>query len=119
MKFIPETVFTRADSRHLASETHLRIQILEIPNTDAPPGFFDIRHGELLIIVLSGSGVLETRDASQSLKKGDQALVTQSESFRLVPSAQPSDLFVQMIWAPGPHACKTCAELISATDSPE
>jgi hypothetical protein len=91
--------------RHIASEPHMRVQVLTL-TTESSKEFFDTYHGELLIIVLEGSLKLTTIDRSEILNRGDQALLIDSEKFNALPADGHSEVKVEYIWAPGNNPCK-------------
>ncbi|MBU1410377.1 hypothetical protein KKC22_02555 [Myxococcota bacterium] len=97
------------ENRHLASEPHLRIQILTMSyRKDAKR--FDAYHGELLIQILDGSASLETAKEKAVLAPGDQVLLVDGEGFILNPAEEAKTIKAQFIWAPGLNPCRTCWE---------
>ncbi len=109
MQFSSAEIFQRDDGRHLASEPHLRVQILTL-DYQAAPQFFDGYHGELLIQIHDGAALLSTRNAERRMEVGDQALLVDGEAFMLNPVEEGKTVRAQYIWAPGPNPCKTCWE---------
>lgn len=108
MNFLPKTVFqNEQESRHLASEPHMRIQIMKISST-ASQELFDRYHGELLIIIWSGDAVLKTKDGIQRMGIGDQCLLVDGEPFNLRPETEGKEIVAQMIWSPGMNPCEEC-----------
>ncbi|MBU1535722.1 hypothetical protein KKF84_10405 [Myxococcota bacterium] len=96
-------------NKHLASEPHIRIQILTIPYR-AGQKLFDEYHGELLIQILDGSAILQTLNEERALVPGDQVLLEDGEGFVLRPSEKEKTVKAQFIWAPGLNPCKICWE---------
>lgn len=93
--------------RHVASETHIRIHISEIPCREDISLYSDY-HGELLLVVLKGNGKLVTRDETVSLSDKDQILLVNSEPFFLTSDSIDDMMVVQFCWLPGPYECKIC-----------
>jgi hypothetical protein len=77
------------ENRHLVSEAHMRVQVITIPHAHED-GLFDRYHGELLIQVLDGSGLLKTVNSEITMQVGDQALLMNGEGFSLGPTAGSS-----------------------------
>jgi len=97
--------------RHLASEAHLRAQIVSIPASDerTSDALFSGYHGELLILCAKGSVRVRTGESTTVLEERDQALLIDGEPFR-VDRADGHDAVVQLIWTPGPTPCRACWE---------
>ena len=104
-----ETLLNLDEGRHLASEPHMRIQLMRIDTTPTAD-LFDRYHGELMVIAISGGIVLHLTGGTQLLNEGDQCLLAGSEPFKLGPEAEGTASVVQMIWSPGLSACKECWE---------
>ncbi len=96
------------ESRHLVSEPHIRIQTSEIPFIKDEK-YFEF-HGEVLIIILDGCGILKTKTRSFELKTNDQILLTNEDSFFLTSKDENTRLKVEFIWTPGLYVCKKCWE---------
>ena len=95
-KFTTE-MFSTLGSEHIASEPHMRIQIVIITNHYVFSGYFDNYHGELLIIVLEGRINLRTSSGLlEELTEGDQALLVDGEGFNITKSS-PS--FSHHLWS--------------------
>ncbi len=110
MNFFSSEIFNNCDNRHIASEPHIRIQILTIQfREDAD--FFENYHGELLIIIHSGTAKIQTRSEEKTLSDNDQVLLIDGEGFILNPLNESEEIKVQFIWTPGPNPCKFCWEL--------
>lgn len=108
MKIWHQSTFqTETESRHLASEPHMRIQVMRI-DTVSTTDLFDGYHGELLIMIWSGNAVLRTAEGSQPLKAGDQCMLVDGEPFKINPEAEGAPIVVQMIWSPGTTRCEKC-----------
>lgn len=101
------TLQQETESRHLASEPHMRIQVMKI-ETKTYRELFHGYHGELLIVVWSGTALLETATESQLLNAGDQCLLAGGEPFKVEPEAEGTSIIVQMIWSPGVNPCEEC-----------
>jgi len=87
----------------------MRVQVITIPHVheDRP---FDQYHGELLIQVLDGSGLLKTVNSEITMHVGDQALLMNGEGFSLRPTVESAHVKAQFVCAPGMNPCKTCWE---------
>lgn len=95
------------NSRHFASEPHLRIQVIPIPVGHASESLFDF-HGELLLICLYGKVVVRTTESRFPLVEYDQLLLIDGEKFS-VENCTETEAKVQFIWAPGLNSCTHCA----------
>ncbi len=111
-KFTTE-MFSTLGSEHIASEPHMRIQIVIITNHYVFSGYFDNYHGELLIIVLEGRINLRTSSGLlEELTEGDQALLVDGEGFNITKSSPSiADAKLEFIWSPGPNPCQICWEM--------
>lgn len=110
MNYFSSQTLSEATGRHIASEPHLRIQVLSIP-ADASSEFFDHYHGELLLLILEGKAKIRTPESEIELSQGDQVLLVDGEKFNILPASGYNEVKVQYIWAPGPNPCKFCWEL--------
>ena len=97
--------------RHFASEAHLRIQVLPVPVTGAgdPRELFAGYHGELLVLCVQGGCSVRTKDGSNQLDEGDQALLVDGEPFA-IDRIDERDGVVQLVWTPGMNPCRVCYE---------
>jgi hypothetical protein len=98
------------EGRHIASESHVRIQILSIPgmSPELRSDYFDAYHGELLIVGLRGSCRVEGPTSYVVLDETDEVFLSAGEPFRIV-GIDPSGAAVQMIWTPGiSDPCAVC-----------
>lgn len=110
MDYFSSELFAKADNRHIASEPHIRIQVLTISYRE-DVDFFDKYHGELLIIIHSGAAKIQTRAKEKILKTNDQVLLIDGEGFILNPVDKLEEVKAQFIWTPGPNPCKDCWEI--------
>jgi hypothetical protein len=97
--------------RHLASEAHLRVQVVSVPAArEPPPGeLFSGYHGELLVLCLQGRCRVDIGASTLELDAHDQALLVDGEPFRILGTDADGAL-VQLIWTPGPTPCRACWE---------
>lgn len=95
-----------SQTRHLASEPHIRIQVITIPYYDGDK-YFEF-HGELLLIALKGEGYVKTKKRKIEFKKDDQVLLTDGDPFYLSSKAPDTAMIVQFIWTPGLNPCEHC-----------
>jgi len=96
--------------RHLASEPHIRIQVLPVRARSEDDGsLFAEYHGELLIHCLDGACRVRTASDRVELAAGDQVLLVDGEPFR-IDHVEDHEGVVQLIWAPGLNPCQTCWE---------
>ena len=91
--------------QHIASEPHIRVQILEI--SSSLPGGYSY-HGELLLLILSGACTVRTEKENRTVNVGDQVLLTDGEKFEIALLNEAFPVIVQMIWTPGMNPCKVC-----------
>ena len=102
---LPHERLLRSKGRHVASEPHLRIQVLEFKTGAEPPRPFAF-HGELLLITLAGQATVRTAKGRWPLGVHDQFLLMDGEPFAVEATEQ--DAVVQFVWTPGPNPCPTC-----------
>ncbi len=99
----------KEQSRHLISESHVRIQVLNIDSSISEE-FFKIEHGELVILLLSGVATLKVHTNEILFERGDMAVLVKGDSFSIRPQSDDLVIKVQLIWAPGPNPCEDCSE---------
>ena len=95
----------RKAGQHIASEPHIRVQILEI--SSSLPGGYSY-HGELLLLILRGTCAVRTEKEDRMVNVGDQVLLADGEEFKIALLNEDSPVIVQMVWAPGMNPCKVC-----------
>lgn len=95
----------RKAGQHIASEPHIRVQILEISTSLSASYSY---HGELLLLILRGTCALRTEKENRIVNVGDQVLLTAGEKFEIALPNDSSTVIMQMIWTPGINPCKVC-----------
>lgn len=100
-------IANETESRHLASEPHMRVEVMRI-ETKSTSALFDKYHGELLIVIWSGNATLHTASGAQLLQAGDQCLLSNGEPFKIEPEINGNAIVVQLIWSPGLSQCDKC-----------
>ncbi len=83
---------------HIASEQHVRIQVLEIKPGERPP--WPIDRGNLLITVIRGLCRVRANEKEAVLHSGEQWLLDEGDTVQ-VTSADQDIAIVQYLWAPG------------------
>jgi len=94
---------------HIASEPHSRIQVLIAPEKEHD--LWQIAHGELLLIAISGVCVVKTEHEECLLNPGEEAYFLQGEMFSLYSENKNTETLIQAIWTPGISGeCSICKE---------
>lgn len=91
---------TGAVGRHLLSEEHIRIQVLQV---DAVPrDLWRLPRGAVLVIVLSGACQLFTEDGGPiHLSLSDQVVLFAGEAFAFQSYSATELATLQFVWVPG------------------
>jgi len=85
--------------RHIASEQHVRIQVLEIKPGSRDPWAVD--RGSLLITVISGHCHVRANEKQATLGPGEQWLLDEGDLVAVTRANQEEEAIVQYLWAPG------------------
>lgn len=99
MKYWKEKFLLEMVGNHVASESHIRVQIVDIPKIELKPWL--LSKGELLIIALLGSCIISTESEKQQLFPHDQVLLVEGERFSICRCHSEEQSIVQLIWTPG------------------
>ena len=109
MKRLSKSHLIKSAGSHVASEAHVRVQVLAVEQQENPE-LFSGYHGELLLLALKGTCMVWAEGDWVALVEGDQALLIDGEAFCLEPAGD--EVLVQFTWMPGPNPCETCWENI-------
>jgi hypothetical protein len=85
--------------RQIASQPQSRVQVVEVSFPDKVE-LWPVDHGEILITVLKGKGIIRTKQAENTIEVDDQVLLTEGDEFALLPAGIDNPFVVQMYWAP-------------------
>ena len=86
-------------AREIASQTQARAQVVEVPfRQDAQLETVD--HGDILITVIKGNGLIKAEESEHALERNDQVLLTEGDCFSLLPASDNDPFVVQIYWAP-------------------
>ena len=91
--------YIESTNRLIASQPQSRAQVVEIPYQEKV-SLSPVEYGELLITVLKGTGIIETRDDRGTIGQGDQVYLVEGDEFGLVAAGQESSFLVQIYWTP-------------------
>lgn len=97
------------ENRHIASESHIRIHLSEIQYKNEEH-YFDF-HGELLIIIIEGTGIIKTKLKEIEVNTNDQILLINGESFFFTAKNENTTVKAEFVWTPGMNPCKDCWEI--------
>ena len=59
-----------------------------------------VDHGELVVTVVKGMGLIKTGAAENSIETGDQVYLVEGDEFALLPADPDIPFVVQMFWSP-------------------
>lgn len=112
MEYLDHKSLLEGGNRHYISEPHIRVNVSTIPQSvwEDSQKLFDHHHGEVLLIILSGNGVVNTQTKTIEVNEGDQILINDGEAFNVLPDRNIESIRVQFVWTPGLNPCKTCWE---------
>lgn len=88
-----------AAGRHIASEEHVRIQVLDVKPGQREPT--QILRGNLLINVLRGKCLVRVNSSQEVLGEGDQWLIEKGDIIAIMRASQDEEVAAQLIWMPG------------------
>lgn len=71
MEIWKNSQFIESTSRQIATQPQSRTHVLEVPNK-SEVALWPVDHGEMIITVLKGMGVLKTAGAEDIIEAGDQ-----------------------------------------------
>jgi hypothetical protein len=92
--------FIESTARQIAAQPQSRTHVLEVP-FKSEVVLWPVDHGEIIITVMKGMGILKTGEAENSIEVGDQVYLVEGDEFALVPAATDIAFVVQMYWSPG------------------
>ncbi len=87
-------------NRLIASHPQSRTQTVEIPYKKEA-SLWPVEHGEILITVLKGNGVIKTKEEKNNIEPGDQVYLVEGDEFALLSSNPDVSFVVQMYCDPG------------------
>ena len=99
MEIYNDGQFLENTARLIASQPQSRAQVVEVPfRRDAQPE--RVEHGEMMITVIKGSGLIKAEQSEHALEKDDQVLLSEGDAFVLLPASDNKPFVVQVYWAP-------------------
>ncbi len=99
MEIWSKSQHVESTNRLIASQPQSRAQVVEIPY-QKKASLSPVDYGELLITVLKGNGIIETKDEKGKIEQGDQVYLAEGDEFALLAAKQDVSFVVQCYWAP-------------------
>ena len=99
MEIFTDSQFLESTARMIASQPQSRVQVVEVEfRRDAQLEVMD--HGEMMITVIKGRGQIKTEQSEHPLEKDDQVLLSEGDTFLLLPINNNDPFVVHIYWAP-------------------
>ena len=99
MEICKNSPFVASTDREIASQPQSRTQVMAVPLQGAAP-LWPVEHGELVITVVQGRGLLRTGSGTHELAAGDQVYLVAGDEFALTAVGPDDPFVVQMYWSP-------------------